>query len=216
MITGRLSSDVEKPHSTVIVWLKHHWIEKLQLAIPEARNIKQLLDNAAFGVKFSPQTASKIADILVGIESLGRAYQAIRVLEVLVLLADDKASEKLSVTPYRISQISGDKDAHQKVDKATQYIEKHFNDAIRITDLCKALHISESSAYRLFEKHFGVSFSDHLKQFRVGKACELLANTQAPISLVAERTGFQNLSNFNRQFRAVKQMTPSQFRARFD
>ncbi|KGY14226.1 AraC family transcriptional regulator [Vibrio tubiashii] len=216
MITGRLSSETEKPHSSIIVWLKHHWIEKLQSAIPEARNIKQLLDKAAFGVKFSPQTAEKIAKVLVGVEDLDRAYQAIKVMEVLVMLADDKASQKLSVTPYRISKISGDKEAHQKVEKATHYIENQFHNPIRISDLCKALHISESSAYRLFEKHFGVSFSEHLKQFRVGKACELLANTQAPISLVAERTGFQNLSNFNRQFRAIKQMTPSQFRTQFN
>jgi len=215
MITGKLLSSEEKPHSSIIVWIKHHWIEKLQSTIPEARNIKTLLEKAAFGVKFSQDTAEKVAQLLVGAETLERHYQALRVMEVLIHLADDIESQKLSTTPYRISQISGDREAHQKVERATQYIENHFHEPIRITDLCRALHTSESSAYRLFEKHFGVSFSEHLKQFRIGKACELLANTQAPIALVAERTGFQNLSNFNRQFRAVKQMTPSQFRTRF-
>ncbi|KJY82955.1 AraC family transcriptional regulator [Vibrio galatheae] len=216
MLSGKLMSSEDKPHRSIIVWLKQHWIDKLQAMVPEARNIKSLLEKSAFGMQFSQQTANKVAKLLAGVESLDRHYQSLRVMEVLVLLADDKDAQKLSVTPYRISQVTGDKEAHRKVERATQYIENHFHAAIRISDLCQALHISESSAYRLFEKHFGVSFSDHLKQFRIGKACELLANTQAPIALVAERTGFQNLSNFNRQFRSVKQMTPSQFRARFE
>ncbi|MEF1173788.1 AraC family transcriptional regulator, partial [Vibrio sinaloensis] len=95
------------------------------------------------------------------------------------------------------------------------YIEENYAKAIRISDLSKSLHMSESSAYRLFEKHYGVSFSDHIKQFRIGKACELLASTSLPIALVAENTGFQNLSNFNRQFKTVKEMTPTQFRNQF-
>lgn len=216
MITGQLSQSEEKQHSTIVVWLKHHWIERLQSTIPEARNIKPLLEQAAFGVRFSKPTTEKVAELLMGIEHLERHYQALRVMEALVLLADDASSQTLSATPYRISKISGDKEAHLKVEKATQYIESHYQSPIKITELCRALHISESSAYRLFEKHFGVSFSDHLKQFRVGKACEMLASSQVPIALVAERAGFQNLSNFNRQFRAIKQMTPSQFRTKFN
>lgn len=215
MITGQLAGSDEKPHSSIIVWFKHHWIEKLQAAIPEARNIKKLLENAAYGVKFSPQTAEKVTTLLSGIETDERHHQALKVIEVLIHLADDKQADKLSATPYRLKQLSGDNDAHKRVALATQFIERNYHNSVRIADLCRELHISESSAYRLFEKHYGVSFSDHLKQYRVGKACELLASTTTPIALVAERTGFQNLSNFNRQFRMVKQMTPSQFRSRF-
>lgn len=60
-----------------------------------------------------------------------------------------------------------------------------------------------------------MSFSEHLKQFRIGKACELLASSSLPIALVAEKTGFSNLSNFNRQFKAIKAMTPKMFRNQF-
>nr|WP_087021213.1 helix-turn-helix domain-containing protein [Thaumasiovibrio subtropicus] len=64
--------------------------------------------------------------------------------------------------------------------------------------------------------YFCESFSEHLKGFRIGKASELLVNSQVPVSLVAEQVGFNNLSNFNRQFKTVKGMTPSHFRAQFN
>ncbi|KOO15221.1 AraC family transcriptional regulator [Vibrio xuii] len=215
MITGQINGSEEKPHHSVIVWLKHHWIEKLQATIPEARNIKRLLENSAYGIKFSPTISQQVAERLNGIERVERQFQAIRVIEVLLLIANDDESLRLSASPYRISQVSGNREAQQKVQLATRYIENNYAETIRISDLGQHLHMSESSAYRLFEKHYGVSFSDHLKQFRIGKACELLASTSQPIALIAEKTGFQNLSNFNRQFKTVKEMTPTQFRSRF-
>jgi Helix-turn-helix domain len=40
----------------------------------------------------------------------------------------------------------------------------------------------------------------------------LLVETDYPISMVAAETGFSNLSNFNRQFRDARHMTPKEFR----
>ncbi|NVD08739.1 helix-turn-helix transcriptional regulator [Vibrio sp. JPW-9-11-11] len=216
LIKGTVNASEERVHHSIVVWFKQHWVDKLQAAIPEARHLKRLLEQAAYGVKFSRSTADHVAQLLSQIEQLDRHHQAIRLMEALIHLSDDLEYSKISSTPYRLNQLSDDKDAHRRVEQASRYIESHYHQSIKIADLCQALHLSESSAYRLFEKHYGVSFSDHLKQYRIGKACELLVNTQIPVSLVAEKSGFQNLSNFNRQFKTVKQMTPSQFRRQFE
>nr|WP_269808511.1 helix-turn-helix transcriptional regulator [Enterovibrio nigricans] len=81
--------------------------------------------------------------------------------------------------------------------------------------ICRHLHMSESSVYRMFEKHFSNSCSEHLKRYRLGKASEMLIRSKTPVSVVSERVGFSNLSNFNRQFKAAKNMTPTAFRQLF-
>jgi AraC-like DNA-binding protein len=43
----------------------------------------------------------------------------------------------------------------------------------------------------------------------------MLINESLPIAIISERAGFKNLSNFNRQFRQCKNMTPRQFRDRY-
>lgn len=215
MITGQINGSEEKPHHSVIVWLKHDWLEKIQTTIPEARNIARLIENSAYGIKFSQHIAQQVAQLLQGIEQLERQFQAIRVIEVLLLIANDETTQRLSASAYRFNQVAGNREVQHKVQLAAKYIEDHYSESVRITDLGQYLHMSDSSAYRLFEKHYGMNFSDHLKQFRIGKACELLASTTKPIAIIAEKTGFQNLSNFNRQFKSVKAMTPSQFRQRF-
>ncbi|ACH63787.1 transcriptional regulator, AraC family [Aliivibrio fischeri MJ11] len=216
MVAGRSIKLEQSKHHTVIIWFAHHWVERLMILIPEARNLKRLLDNSAYGLSFSPETAHKMSELLKQGNTLDRHLQAIKVIEILVSLADDSKAKKLSTTPYRIKPLSDDSELNHRIERATRYIETYYGDAIKISDLCQRLHMSESSAYRMFEKHYGMSFSDHLKQYRIGKACELLASTNFPITLVAEKTGFKNISNFNRQFKELKMITPTEFRRRFN
>ncbi|MGF1907207.1 helix-turn-helix domain-containing protein [Aliivibrio salmonicida] len=217
MVAGRsVKPERYDNHHTVIVWFAHHWVERLQVVLPEARNIKRLLDNSAYGLSFSSDIARKVAELLNDAKHLERHYRAIKIIEVLISLSDDIAAKKLSATPYRIKQVTEDSELHQRIERASRYIENYYGEGIKISDLCKNLHMSESSAYRMFEKHYGMSFSDHLKQYRIGKSCELLASTNLPVTLVAEKTGFKNISNFNRQFKELKNMTPTEFRRRFN
>ncbi|WP_047049522.1 helix-turn-helix domain-containing protein [Vibrio mexicanus] len=219
MLAGSFGSDdseIVEDHQTIILWFSHQWLVRLQALIPEARQLKRLLENSAYGLSFSPETIAKVASTMKEMGPMSRQYQAAKVIEILVTLSDDHKVQKLASSPYYIKPPSEDTEHNQRIERASRYIEKHYGEPIKIVDVCKLLHISESSAYRLFEKHYGVSFSDHLKQYRVGKACELLASTQYPIALVAEKTGFNNLSNFNRQFKGLKDMTPTQFRRQFN
>ncbi|WP_217521652.1 helix-turn-helix domain-containing protein [Vibrio metschnikovii] len=215
MITGRLHHKQAQALHSTIVWFKPEWIDKIQAILPPTQSIQRLLENSAYGLKLSHATAQAIANQLSDIEKLASSYQALRIIESLLIMAEDQDAQRLSASSYRLSQLSANSEAHTKVHLAKRYIESHFADPIKITDLCRVLHMSESSTYRLFEKHYSMSFSEHLKQFRIGKACELLASSSLPIALVAEKTGFSNLSNFNRQFKAIKAMTPKMFRNQF-
>ena len=60
-----------------------------------------------------------------------------------------------------------------------------------------------------------MSFSEHLKQFRIGKAGELLARSPLPIALVAEKTGFSNLSNLIANLKPLKQSRQKRFAVSF-
>ncbi|ENM3747691.1 helix-turn-helix domain-containing protein [Vibrio cholerae] len=215
MIAGRqLINKAQTLHSTII-WFKQEWLDKLQSVLPQAQALQRLQQHATYGVRLSEQTATRIAELLANVDQQPHSYQSLRVIESLLVMADDAQAQRLSVAPYVMTALTSNSDTHKKIQLAKQYVEQHYAQAIKITDLCHQLHLSESSAYRLFEKHYGMSFSEHLKQFRIGKACELLASSALPIALIAERTGFGNLSNFNRQFKTLKTMTPREFRQRF-
>ena len=63
-----------------------------------------------------------------------------------------------------------------------------------------------------FKKHLGVSCIEYVIQFRLRKAAELLQHSTLPVLEIAAQSGFNNLTNFNRQYKKYYQLTPSQYR----
>ncbi|BCL73458.1 putative Transcriptional regulator, AraC family [Vibrio nigripulchritudo MADA3029] len=216
MISGRSKADATRAHTTLILWFTQSWIDKLIEAAPELTHLKPMLRRSYKGLEFSSQTGAAVHNILKGYKTQSAHQQLFSVLEALTVLAEDEQAKTLASSSYAIERMKEPDESFNRVEAARRYIESHYDKPIKIHDFCQSLHMSESSAYRLFEKHFKESFSEHLKKFRIGKACELLVNTEIPVSLVAERSGFNNMSNFNRQFKSSKNMTPSDFRSQFN
>ena len=64
----------------------------------------------------------------------------------------------------------------------------------------------------IFKQHTGTSCTEFIIQARVNAACEELRNSVKPVLEIATDVGFNNLSNFNRQFKHYYDQTPSQYR----
>ena len=84
----------------------------------------------------------------------------------------------------------------------------------RITVGSAARHFFMSEGYFLHfcRRNLGMSFMNYVRSFRVAKACEMLAETELPISEVARLCGFGGTSQFNRGFRADTGTTPRDYR----
>ncbi len=209
------SSAVCEPHMEVsshIFWFAPEWIEQLLDLEPSLSPVRQVLSEASRGIQFSKQCAERVSSLMRNTINLSTAKQFSVIVEILMTLAEDNYRKPLTSSSYSYCLQEASSQQQDKVKRVLRYIEKHYAEPIRVADLCKELHMSESSVYRLFERHLLESFADHLKHYRIGKACERLINTNQPISYIAENTGFNNQSNFNRQFKQNKKMTPSAFR----
>ena len=81
-------------------------------------------------------------------------------------------------------------------------------------DLAAIAGRSPSAFSRSFRRHTGMSLVQYVNRLRINLACQLLmSEEQAAITEICFAAGYNNLSNFNRQFLAQKGMTPSRFRA---
>ena len=67
---------------------------------------------------------------------------------------------------------------------------------------------------RTFRKVVGVTPHEYLLQMRLRRVCVELRRSSEPISTIAFRAGFSDLSTFNRQFRRMVKATPSNYRTR--
>src|SRR5262249_10153020 len=102
-----------------------------------------------------------------------------------------------------------------QINRVLALIETQFAHPLRLSALAKASGLSERSLTRHFTQHLGESVGRYITRVRIGHACRMLTDTRTPVSLIASRSGFPNLANSNRLFKASKSMTPVEFRQRF-
>ena len=82
------------------------------------------------------------------------------------------------------------------VQMAEDYIRTHFNQPLTVASIAAQTHFSMPYFNKLFRAVTGLSPYDYLLKVRLEKAKKLLFQTELPIPVVAEQTGFNSTSNF--------------------
>ena len=103
----------------------------------------------------------------------------------------------------------------QKMNLIYKYIMANFKEQISIDDLASEVNMTKTSFCRFFKKRTKKSFVQYVNEIRIGYACKLLYTESYNISETAYESGFENISNFNKQFLKIKKRTPSQILAQF-
>ena len=78
--------------------------------------------------------------------------------------------------------------------------------------MAEACGFSQSHFMTFFTASFGTSFLSYQREYRLNVASRLLLSSSGPVLNIAQETGFDNLSYFNRSFKAMFGVTPRQFR----
>ena len=93
------------------------------------------------------------------------------------------------------------------------YIRENLTKSFDEADLAAIAGQSTGAFSRGFRRHTGMSLVQYVKRLRINLACQILmSEEQATITEICFQVGFNNLSNFNRQFLAEKGMSPSRFK----
>ena len=95
---------------------------------------------------------------------------------------------------------------------ALEFMMKNYQENISIDQLADLTNLSKSYFMGCFKKAVGVGAIEHLTQLRINAACEALSDTDKMISDISLNCGYNNLSNFNRQFKKIVGCTPNEYR----
>ena len=100
------------------------------------------------------------------------------------------------------------------ITRVLDFVSYHYMEDIRIEDLAKICHISETHFRRVFTSHMKVSPLEYINSVRIHTACEFLQTTDIPVADIAHKCGFTTNSTFNRNFRQIMGVTPVEWRKR--
>lgn len=96
------------------------------------------------------------------------------------------------------------------------YVMQNFQTEIKLEHVADQIHMSKNAFCRFFKQRTNKTFFQFLAEIRIQHACELIREEpEASILEIANQSGYNTLSNFNRQFKSIKQINPSGYRNRF-
>jgi len=102
--------------------------------------------------------------------------------------------------------------SNRELSRAIELIEANMEDAITITELSKALDMSDFHFSRAFKLATGEGPHAFMTERRMARACDLLANSKEQLAEIAYACGFSSQSHFTTVFRKTMGETPGRYR----
>lgn len=175
--------------------------------IPEMAEINKLIKRAKLGIKFSGAGNKVIAEKISTLIHCSGYERIMLFIEVLKLLSAHKQFKVLSSLGYTESLTGFDKDRLRPV---YEYVINNFKYDITLDAVAALANMNASSFSRYFTSIHRKTFTRFLNEIRIGCACKLLIRN-CHIAGACYESGFNNISNFNRQFKSIKKITPSDY-----
>ncbi|ABC93432.1 probable transcriptional regulator protein, AraC family (plasmid) [Rhizobium etli CFN 42] len=207
-------SDVPKgssiPLRCQLIQFSENFISDTMKVLPELGPFEPVLEASRRGVLFGTETSRQVAPLMNEVQQA----QGVRRIELFMMIAGllSRAQDaQLLASPSYLPDPSGYMSAG--INKALAYIRENLTKSFDETDLAAIAGQSTGAFSRAFRRHTGMSLVQYVKRLRINLACQILmSDDHASITDICFEVGFNNLSNFNRQFLAEKGMTPSRFR----
>ncbi len=139
--------------------------------------------------------------------------------KVLSAKEHDGIVRMLSVFSQHLAMVSNQLVVRQEhpeppmVTRAKEFIEEHQAEDLSLTDVARAVNASTFYFCKVFKKSTGINFTDFVSRVRIEKAKNLALNPNLRISEIAFEVGFQSLTHFNRVFKRITGMSPTEYRA---
>ncbi len=196
----------------IVVYFGGNLISENLMQKEEMIKLRQLFKRSFRGMDITGTTAEKVGALLKNLIHLNGFDRVLQVLQILNLLAKSREYTLLASPGYTNTLKEGDTD---RMNKVYAYVMKHFNEKISVSELAALTNMTPTSFSRYFKSHANKTFSEFLSEIRIGHACKLLIDKKRNSSQACYESGFQTLSNFNKQFKAVMKRTPTAYQKEY-
>lgn len=179
------------------------------LQIPEMEKLNNVLELSKRGLHIKGKTSEKIGGLMKQLMNMNGMQRLVTLFTIFEILSATSEYELMASPGFVQNPHPKSSDRFSKV---TEYIMRNFDREITLPEAASAANMAVTTFCNFFKTHYRMTFVEYLNVVRVGHACKLLGDKSKTIVGVAYECGFNNLANFNRQFKKLKKMPPSEYR----
>ncbi len=96
--------------------------------------------------------------------------------------------------------------------RVIEYIRNHYDSDISLSEAAELVGITPEYLSKLFTKEMGINFSTFLGDFRISMAKRMFSTGKYKVYEVADAVGFRDTKYFNKVFKSIVGVSPSEYR----
>ena len=170
--------------------------------------LRYLLKQAESGFRIEEPEKTNIIGLLEQLLAAQAHEKLIGLLQLINQLADCDA---LSLSPV-INKPELNAIDEKRLTEVMLMTVNQFKKRVKLNEIATKVHLSPNAFCNYFKEKTGKTYFDFLLSVRIHHACKLLRDGNHSVVMICWDSGFTNLSNFNRQFKAITGQTPLQYR----
>jgi len=194
----------------IVIHFREDFLGKDFLNIPEMDQLKNFLRQSKRGMAILGNTRDQVNSLMMGMLTMNGLQRLSTLLSIFDILSQSREYQILS-SPRPVDNFF-DPMRNTRFTKINQYILDNFDGDISLPQVANMANMAVTTFCNFFKEQYRMTFVEYLNSVRIGHACKLLSLGDQNIVDVAFACGFNNLANFNRQFKKYKKMTPTQYR----
>jgi AraC-like DNA-binding protein len=102
-------------------------------------------------------------------------------------------------------------EADTRLIKVLSFLKREYTRQLTLKEIAGVAGMNQTSFCRYFLEKTGKTCVQYINDLRIGYACKLLQEGKYSISEICYESGFNNVSNFNRQFRQIIKHSPTEY-----
>lgn len=203
--------DVESKAKSISIFFSEAAFGKDFFNLPELAKVKNLFKDAEKGIRIGGKAKEIIGAKLKSIVNENGFKKMLTLFEILEELSG--ATEKTFMSTMSFSgQIKDPKS--EKINQVFQFIMDNYHQPVSLEQAAAVANLSVSAFCRYFKLRTQKTFGRFINELRISTACKLLIEKEVSASEACYQSGFNNLSNFNRQFKKMTGYTPREYRGK--
>jgi AraC-like DNA-binding protein len=197
--------------NAIVVQFPVNYFPESQLQRTEFSSVKKLLQSTSSGLYFSEKSAGKGGEILQKIYQTTGMERHLLFVKLIDYLGNSKS--KPIASPDYSNEMKDQREP--RMAKIYKFTTRNYNRKIALEEVASVAGMNVAAFCRYFRQKSGRTFSQFVNEQRISYACKFLKYGNRTIADICDEAGFNNLSNFNRQFKNITGKSPSEYRELF-
>lgn len=182
------------------------------LQLPEAKLLQQLFEQSAYGLEIIGKTNEKVSNKLFDIVSYTGLKKWLCLVEILLDMASAaRDCNRITASPY----IGYNEKESTRLCNVFNWVVANLENDMTLNEAAAIAQMNPNAFSRFFSLRTRKTFSEFTRELRLQKAARLLIESETPVTQICFECGYNNISNFNRQFLDHYNMNPVKYRKTF-